>query len=65
VPASVSAFEPFDKIERTREAVLRGVILCSGVILGKPEPDIDISLGYGWFLQGRFRVAGSRVVRGR
>jgi hypothetical protein len=26
------------------------LILCNGVILGKPEPNIDISLSYGWFL---------------
>jgi hypothetical protein len=26
------------------------LILCNGVILGKPAPDIDISLSYGWFL---------------
>src|SRR4051794_40826583 len=26
------------------------LILCNGVILGKPEPDIDISLAYGWFV---------------
>jgi hypothetical protein len=26
------------------------LILCNGVILGKPEPDIEISLAYGWFL---------------
>ncbi|HKP20298.1 MAG TPA: hypothetical protein VJT68_02200 [Thermoleophilaceae bacterium] len=26
------------------------LILCNGVILGKPEPDIEISLSYGWFL---------------
>jgi hypothetical protein len=26
------------------------LILCNGVILGKPEPGIEISLGYGWFV---------------
>jgi hypothetical protein len=26
------------------------LILCNGVILGKPEPGIDISLDYGWFV---------------
>ncbi len=26
------------------------LILCNGVILGKPEPDIEISLSYGWFV---------------
>jgi hypothetical protein len=26
------------------------LILCNGVILGKPEPGIEISLSYGWFL---------------
>jgi hypothetical protein len=26
------------------------LILCNGVILGKPEPGIDISLSYGWFV---------------
>ena len=26
------------------------LILCNGVILGKPEPGIEISLSYGWFV---------------
>ena len=26
------------------------LILCNGVILGRPEPNIDISLSYGWFV---------------
>ena len=26
------------------------LILCSGVILGKPEPGIEISFGVGWFV---------------
>ena len=26
------------------------LILCNGVILGKPEPGIEISLAYGWFV---------------
>ena len=26
------------------------LILCNGVILGKPEPGIGISLSYGWFI---------------
>ena len=26
------------------------LILCNGVILGKPQPDIEISLSYGWFV---------------
>jgi hypothetical protein len=26
------------------------LILCNGLILGKPEPGIDISLSYGWFV---------------
>jgi hypothetical protein len=26
------------------------LILCNGLILGKPEPGIEISLSYGWFL---------------
>ena len=33
------------------------LILCNGVILGKPEPDIDISLSYGWFV-GLLATAG-------
>ncbi len=26
------------------------LVLCNGIILGKPEPGIDISLSIGWFL---------------
>jgi hypothetical protein len=26
------------------------LILCNGVILGKPEPGIEVSLTYGWFV---------------
>lgn len=26
------------------------LVLCNGIILGKPEPAIDISLSWGWFL---------------
>jgi hypothetical protein len=26
------------------------LIVCNGVILGKPEPGIEISLSYGWFV---------------
>jgi hypothetical protein len=26
------------------------LILCNGVILGKPEPHIEVSLAYGWFV---------------
>ena len=26
------------------------LILCNGVVLGKPEPGIEISLAYGWFV---------------
>jgi hypothetical protein len=26
------------------------LILCNGVILGKPEPSIEVSLAYGWFV---------------
>ena len=26
------------------------LILCNGVILGKPEPQIEISLAIGWFV---------------
>ena len=33
------------------------LILCNGVILGKPEPDIEISLSYGWFV-GLLAAAG-------
>jgi hypothetical protein len=33
------------------------LILCNGVILGKPEPNIDISLSYGWFV-GLLATAG-------
>jgi hypothetical protein len=38
--------------EVTMVAGMIGVtlVLCNGIILGKPEPDIDISLAIGWYL---------------
>ena len=38
--------------EVTMVAGMIGVtlVLCNGIILGKPEPNIDLSLGIGWYL---------------
>ena len=38
--------------EVTMVAGMAGVtlVLCNGIILGKPEPDVDLSLSVGWFL---------------
>ena len=38
--------------EVTMVAGLVGIflVICNGVILGKPKPAIEISLGIGWFL---------------
>jgi hypothetical protein len=27
-----------------------GLILCNGIILGKPEPGIEVGLGIGWYV---------------
>jgi hypothetical protein len=39
------------------------LILCNGIILGKPDPGIEVGLGIGWFvgLLGVGRPPGSRV----
>ncbi len=38
--------------EVTMVAGLTGVtlVLCNGIILGKPQPDVDLSLAYGWYM---------------
>ena len=38
--------------EVTMVAGMAGVtlVLCNGIILGKPEPDVDLSLAIGWYL---------------
>ena len=38
--------------EVTMVAGMIGVtlVLCNGIILGKPEPDVDLSLSIGWYL---------------
>ena len=38
--------------EVTMVAGLTGItlVLCNGIILGKPQPDVDLSLAIGWYL---------------